>query len=64
MHRPAAAYIGPGGGLSLLTYALAMIAAFGVSTVVVLTWPYRAAKRFLRRLRGKHPEEPHKAKER
>ena len=46
------AYIGPGGGLSLLTTALAMLAAFSVSTVVVLTWPLRALKRWLRRRRG------------
>ena len=46
------AYIGPGGGLTLLTTALAMLAAFSVSAVVVLTWPIRAFKRWLRRRRG------------
>ena len=50
---PAAAYMGPGGGLSLLTTALAMFAAFSVSTIVVLTWPVRAVKRWLRRRRNK-----------
>jgi len=50
---PAAAYMGPGGGLSLLTTALAMFAAFSVSTIVVLTWPVRAVKRWLQRRRNK-----------
>jgi hypothetical protein len=45
----AAAYIGPGGGLSLLPTALAMLAAFSVSAVVVITWPVRAFRRWLRR---------------
>lgn len=48
----AQAYIGPGGGLSLLTTALAMLAAFSVSTVVVVMWPIRAFQRWLRRRRG------------
>jgi hypothetical protein len=59
---PAAAYIGPGGGLTLLTTALAMLAAFGVSTVVVLTWPYRAAKRWLQRRREKRKGGPEERK--
>jgi Na+/proline symporter len=50
---PAVAYMGPGGGLSLLTTALAMFAAFSVSTIVVLTWPVRAVKRWLQRRRNK-----------
>ncbi len=50
---PAAAYIGPGGGLSLLTTALAMLAVFSVSAMVVLTWPVRAVKRWLERRRNK-----------
>lgn len=49
----AAAYMGPGGGLALLTTALAMLAAFSVSTMVVLTWPIRAVKGWLRRRREK-----------
>ena len=49
---PAVAYMGPGGGLSLLTTALAMLAAFSVSTIVVLTWPVRAVKRWLQRRRN------------
>lgn len=52
-HGTAAAYIGPGGGLALLTTALAMLAAFSVSAVVVLTWPIRVVKRWLRRRRNK-----------
>ena len=48
---PAAAYLGPGGGLSLLTTALAMFAAFSVSVMVVLTWPIRAVKGWLKRRR-------------
>jgi len=50
---PAVAYMGPGGGLSLLTTALGMLAAFSVSTIVVLTWPVRAVKRWLQRRRNK-----------
>jgi len=49
----AAAYIGPGGGLTLLSTALAMLAAFSVSAMVVLTWPLRAIRRWLRRRRNK-----------
>ncbi|HYZ63142.1 MAG TPA: hypothetical protein VE650_11870 [Acetobacteraceae bacterium] len=54
----AQAYIGPGGGLSLLTTALAMLAAFSVSAVLVLTWPIRAFRRWLRRRRGEGDEKP------
>jgi hypothetical protein len=50
---PAAAYMGPGGGLSLLTTALAMFVAFSVSTMVLLTWPVRAVKRWFLRRRNK-----------
>ncbi len=56
---PAAAYLGPGGGLSLLTTALAMLAAFSVSTMVVLTWPVRAVKGWLQRRRDKGKPEQH-----
>ena len=49
----AAAYIGPGGGLSLLPMALAMLTAFSVSVVVVITWPVRALRRWLRQRREK-----------
>jgi hypothetical protein len=63
MHGPAAAYIGPGGGLTLLTQALAMLAAFSVSVIMVLTWPYRAAKRFLQRFRKKDQADPEKKSE-
>jgi hypothetical protein len=60
MARPAAAYIGPGGGLSLLPTALAMLAAFSVSAVVVITWPVRAARRWLQRRReGKAAKASH-----
>ena len=45
------AYIGPGGGLALLSTALAMLAAFSVSAMVVVTWPVRAFRRWLRRRR-------------
>jgi hypothetical protein len=60
----AAAYMGPGGGLALLTTALAMFAAFSVSTMVVLTWPIRAVKGWLRRRREKgKPDEAKDPKE-
>lgn len=49
----AAAYIGPGGGLSLLSTALAMLAAFSVSAMVVLAWPIRTVRRWLRQRREK-----------
>jgi hypothetical protein len=49
----ASAYIGPGGGLSLLPMALAMLAAFSVSAFVVVTWPVRVVKRWLKRRRDK-----------
>ena len=60
---PAAAYLGPGGGLPLLTTALAMLAAFSVSAVVVLTWPVRAVKGWLRRRRDKRKADDHDGKE-
>lgn len=47
----AAAYVGPGGGLSLLPMALGMLAAFSVSAFVVVTWPVRMVKRWLLRRR-------------
>ena len=50
---PAEAYLGPGGGLSLITTALAMLAVFSASAVVVLTWPVRVVKGWLRRRRDK-----------
>jgi hypothetical protein len=54
----AAAYIGPGGGLSLLPMALAMLTAFSVSAMVVITWPVRALRRWLRRRREQKAEKP------
>ena len=61
----AAAYMGPGGGLTLLTTALAMLAAFSVSTMVVLTWPIRAVKGWLKRRRQKEkPDEANGGEER
>ena len=60
---PAAAYLGPGGGLTLLTTGLAMLAAFSVSTVVVLTWPVRAVKGWLRRRRDKRKADERDGKE-
>jgi hypothetical protein len=60
---PAAAYMGPGGGLSLLTTALAMFLAFSVSTIVVLTWPVRAVKRWFMRRRNKGKADGSKADE-
>jgi len=50
---PAQAYLGPGGGLPLITTALAMLAVFSASAVVVLTWPVRLVKGWLRRRRAK-----------
>jgi hypothetical protein len=62
-HEPASAYIGPGGGLALLTQALALLAVFGASVIMVLSWPYRAAKRLIRRMRGLDKEEPDRKSE-
>ncbi len=46
---PAQAYIGPGGGLSFLTTALAMLGAFAVATTyLVRTW-VRTIKSWFRR---------------
>ena len=50
---PAAAYLGPGGGLSFLTTILAMFAAFSVSTIVIVRRQVRAAKKWLDERRGK-----------
>ncbi len=50
---PAAAYLGPGGGLSFLTTVLAMFAAFSVSTIVIVRRQVRAAKKWLDERRGK-----------
>jgi hypothetical protein len=51
--NPAAAYLGPGGGLSLFTTALAMFAAFSVSVGVVVTRQVRAVKAWFQRRRHK-----------
>jgi hypothetical protein len=53
MPSPAAAYLGPGGALSFLTTALAMLAVFSVSAAVVVTRQVRAVKAFFRRRRNK-----------
>ncbi|GEM_PF-3470115 len=44
---PAHAYIGIGGSLSVLGAALGMVAAFAVSSFMVMTAPLRALKRWL-----------------
>ncbi len=59
----AAAYIGPGGGLSLLPTALAMLAAFSVSAMVIVTWPLRAIRRWLRNRRESLEPEGARAQE-
>lgn len=44
---PAEAYMGIGGSLSILGAAVGMLAAFAVSSFMVLTAPLRALKRWL-----------------
>lgn len=44
---PAHAYIGIGGSLSILGAALGMVAAFAVSSFMVMTAPLRALKKWL-----------------
>ena len=62
---PAAAYLGPGGGLSFLTTVLAMFAAFSVSTIVIVKRQLRAAKKWLNERRGKSkPDESNGQEER
>lgn len=46
------AYIGPGAGFALLGSFLSVIAGFFVSLFSLLSWPVRAAWRFLRQQRG------------
>jgi hypothetical protein len=46
-----------------LTTALAMFLAFSVSTIVVLTWPVRAVKRWFMRRRNKGKADGSKADE-
>lgn len=46
---PAAAYIGPGAGLSLLGALWGLLAAVGAALLFVVTWPFR---RMLRRKRA------------
>jgi predicted AlkP superfamily phosphohydrolase/phosphomutase len=47
---PAAAYVGPGPGFVVLTSFLAVFVAGVLALFAVLTWPFRAALMFLRRL--------------
>jgi hypothetical protein len=62
---PAEAYMGPGGGFTLLTMGLAMLAVFSASVLYFLSWPVRATKRWLQRRRAsraaaeRKPDEPH-----
>ncbi len=51
MSSPAEAYMGPGGGFTLLTMGLAMLAVFSASVLYFLSWPVRATKRWLQRRR-------------
>jgi hypothetical protein len=68
MSSPAEAYMGPGGGFTLLTMGLGMLAVFSASVLYFLSWPVRATKRWLQRRRDSktaaerkldepHPEE-------
>jgi len=65
MSSPAQAYMGPGGGFTLLTMGLGMLAVFSASVLYFLSWPVRATKRWLKRRReskaaGEHkPDEQH-----
>ena len=54
---PAAAYVGPGAGLSALGAVWGLVAALGTALAFVLLWPIRA---LVRRLRGRKatPAEP------
>jgi len=62
---PAEAYMGPGGGFTILTMGLAFLGVFAASALYFLTWPVRAAKRWLKRRREskapaeRKPDEPH-----
>jgi membrane protein implicated in regulation of membrane protease activity len=49
---PAAAYIGPGAGLSLLGALWGVLAAIFVAVLFLVAWPLR---RLLRRRRGRRP---------
>lgn len=49
MAAPAAAYIGPGAGLSLLGALWGLLAAVGASLLFIVAWPFR---RMLRRKRS------------
>jgi hypothetical protein len=65
MSSPAEAYMGPGGGFTLLTMGLGMLAVFSASLLYFLSWPVRATKRWLQRRRDskaeaeRKPDEPH-----
>jgi predicted AlkP superfamily phosphohydrolase/phosphomutase len=48
--EPAAAYVGPGPGFVLVTSFLAVFVSSAISFLALLTWPFRAAWLFLRRL--------------
>jgi len=60
---PAAAYLGPVVGLPFFATALAMLAVFSVSAVVVVTWPVRALKGWLRRRRDRGKVDERNGKE-
>lgn len=47
--KPAHAYIGPGAGFALLSSFAIMFAAFALALLSLISWPFRAALRKLRR---------------
>jgi hypothetical protein len=50
--QPAAAYVGPGAGLSLIGSVVGLLAAIGTALGFVLFWPVRA---LYRRMKGRRP---------
>ncbi|MFO7915929.1 MAG: hypothetical protein R6U43_09605 [Candidatus Krumholzibacteriales bacterium] len=53
----AAAYVGPGTGISLIGAIIAVLAALFFTVGGILLWPFRALRRWMKKRKGEDVEE-------
>ena len=53
----AAAYVGPGTGISLIGAIIAVLAALFFTVGGILLWPFRALRRWMKKRKGQDMEE-------